>query len=99
MPESFCSLSYLILAGFLLLLLLLLVNKALIRFRVNAEGELNANEHTENGFFKKAVIKFLTHFYMGRISHGYFGAPHASSMCIVHPIFLLLLDLTFSALP
>ena len=49
--ESFCSLSYLILAGLLLLLLLLLVNKALIRFRVNAEGELNANEHTENGFF------------------------------------------------
>lgn len=49
MPESFCSLSYLILAGFLLLLLL--VNKTLIRFRVNAEGELNANEHTENGFF------------------------------------------------
>ena len=47
MPESFCSLPYLILAVFFFFL----VNKALIRFRVNAEGELNANGPIENGFF------------------------------------------------
>lgn len=76
-----------------------LLNKALIRFRVNAEGELNANGPTEAGFLEKAIIKFWHCFIHAELAMGILGRPHASWICTVHPIFLLLLDLTFSELP
>lgn len=75
---------------------LFLLNEALLRLRVNADAELNANKPTGNWFFK-AVIKFLRLlFTYKKISLGYFEMPHAQWMCTAHMIFLLLLDLTFS---
>lgn len=53
MPGSFCSVSYLILAASCCFFL---VNEALIKLRVNSDGELNPSKYTGKEFLKDAKV-------------------------------------------